>query len=826
MFANIYKKIVIDFSKITLLFLAALISFSLYQAKNFNLDASSDALLLEGDPDLKYLREVNQTYGTKDFLVLTYTPVSSFAEKETILNLQLLKSKIEKLTWVDSVITIIDVPLLKSSDEGLMERLKNYKTLAYPEIDRKRGFDEIINSPIYKNYVISEDGKTSGIVVYLKKDERLAEYIKVKDKYFNQSIESGLSKKEKVNYKKHLKEYEEYKNLYNIRNHQNITEIRDIINKYGENAKIHLGGIPMIADDMMSYIKSDIVVFGIGVFLFIVFTLWLIFRNIKWVIIPLMGCATSVIVMIGLLGLIGWKVTVISSNFIALMLILNMAMNIHVTVRFLQLKKEFPKLTKNEAVLEASKKMMLPILYTVLTTICAFLSLVFSGIKPIIDFGWMMTLGLIVSLFVTFLLLPSLLNVFSTNNEINIKDTERSFVTSAFGSFTKKNKISIFGVTLFIILFSVVGISKLEVENSFINYFDKETEIYKGMKKIDDDLGGTTPLNIILKFPVKKKEVVEDDEFSEWEEENEAAGEDKAKYWFTRDKMDKIIKVHDYLDALPEIGKVLSFGSILRVAEDLNNKELQSLEIAVLYSKIPEAIKKEIVSPYISVDKDEARISVRIKDSLENLRRNDLIKKINSELNTKLSLEKDEYKLAGVLILFNNLLQSLFKSQILTLGTVMLGIFLMFFILFRNLIISFIGVVPNFIAAFFILGIIGSLGIPLDMMTITIAAITIGIAVDNSIHYIYRFKEEFKKINNYNKTLDRCHSTVGVAILNTSITIVFGFSILVLSNFIPTIYFGVFTGIAMLLAMISVLTLLPKLILILKPFGKETSHVI
>ena len=826
MFANIYKKIVIDFSKITLFFLAVLISFSLYQAKNFNLDASSDALLLEGDPDLKYLREVNQTYGSKDFLVLTYTPVSSFTEKETILNLQLLKSKIEKLTWVDSVITIIDVPLLKSSDEGLMERLKNYKTLAYPEIDRKRGFDEIVNSPIYKNYVISEDGKTSGIVVYLKKDERLAEYIKVKDKYYNQSIESGLSKEEKVNYKKYLKEYEEYKNLYNIRNHQNITEIRDVISKYGENAKIHLGGIPMIADDMMGYIKSDIVVFGIGVFLFIVFTLWVIFRNIKWVVIPLVGCATSVIVMIGLLGLIGWKVTVISSNFIALMLILNMAMNIHVTVRFLQLKKEFPKLTKNEAVLEASKKMMLPILYTVLTTICAFLSLVFSGIKPIIDFGWMMTLGLVISLLVTFLLLPSLLNIFSSDNEINIKDTERSFVTSALGSFTKKNKNLIFGVTLLIILFSMVGISKLEVENSFINYFDKETEIYKGMKKIDDDLGGTTPLNIILKFPIKKKEVIENDEFSEWEEENETTNEDKAKYWFTRDKMDKIIKVHDYLDSLPEIGKVLSFGSILRVAEDLNNKELQSLEIAVLYSKIPETIKKEIVSPYISVDKDEARISVRIKDSLENLRRNDLIKKINSELNTKLGLEKDEYKLAGVLILFNNLLQSLFKSQILTLGIVMLGIFLMFFILFRNLIISFIGVVPNFIAAFFILGIIGSLGIPLDMMTITIAAITIGIAVDNSIHYIYRFKEEFKKINNYNKTLDRCHSTVGVAILNTSVTIVFGFSILVLSNFIPTIYFGVFTGIAMLLAMISVLTLLPKLILILKPFGEETNNII
>ena len=821
MFASIYKKIVIDFSKITILFLAILVLFSLYQSKNFNLDASSDALLLEGDPDLKYLREVNETYGSKDFLVLTYTPVSSFTEKETILNLQLLKSKIEKLTWVDSVITIIDVPLLKSTDEGLMDRLKNYKTLAYPEIDRKRGFDEIVNSPIYKNYVISEDGKTSGIVVYLKKDERLAEYIKVKDKYFNQSNEIGLTKKEKINYKKFIKEYEEYKNLYNIRNHQNISEIRDVISKYGENAKIHLGGIPMIADDMMSYIKSDILVFGIGVFLFIILTLWFIFRNLKWVIMPLLGCATSVIFMIGLLGLIGWKVTVISSNFIALMLILNMAMNIHVTVRYLQLKKEVPHLTKNEAVFEASKKMMLPILYTVLTTICAFLSLVFSGIKPIIDFGWMMTLGLLVSLLVTFLLLPSLISLWSSDSEMGIKDTEKSFITSALGSFTKNNIVLIYGSTLLVIFLSLVGIFRLEVENSFINYFDKETEIYKGMKKIDEDLGGTTPLNIILKFPTTKKEAKqEEDEFDEWEEENETNA-NKAKYWFTRDKMDKIIKVHDYLDGLPEIGKVISFGSILRVAEDLNNKELQSLEIAVLYSKIPESIKTEIISPYISVEKDEARINIRIKDSLKDLRRNELIKKINLELNTKLGLKKEEYKLAGVLILFNNLLQSLFKSQILTLGIVILGIFSMFFILFRNTVLSFIGIVPNFIAAFFILGIIGLLAIPLDMMTITIAAITIGIAVDNSIHYIYRFKEEFKKIRNYSKTLDRCHSTVGVAILNTSITIVFGFSILVLSNFIPTIYFGIFTGIAMLLAMISVLTLLPKLILTFKPFGEE-----
>ncbi len=824
MFLKIYNKFISDFHKFTLLLISLLVITSFYFAKNFNLDASSDALLLEGDKDLRYLREVNSRYKSKDFLFLTYSPMTSFTDEDTIINIQLLKSKIEKLTWVDSVITIIDVPLLKSSDEPLMERLKNYKTLSYPNIDKDRGFQEILDSPIYKNYVISEDGKTSGIVVYLKKDERLNDYIKLKEKYFFEK-KRNQNELEKKRYKEFLKEYENYKNLFNKRNHQNISEIREIITKYGDNAKIHLGGIPMIADDMMSYIKSDIVVFGIGVFIFIIFTLWFIFKNIKWVVMPLLGCTTSVIIMIGLLGLIGWKVTVISSNFIALMLILNMAMNIHLTVRFLQLKKEFPNLTTKEAVLEASKKMILPILYTVLTTICAFLSLIFSGIKPIIDFGWMMTLGLIVSLIVTFLLLPCLLNIFSSDNEINIKSTEKSIITSLLGSIAKKGNVFLFGTTIIIIIASILGISKLEVENSFINYFDKETEIYKGMKKIDDDLGGTTPLNVIIKFPTKEKGNSDDDEFSEWDEETKG-NEDKAKYWFTRDKMDKILSVHDYLDSLPEIGKVLSFGSILRVAEDLNNKELQSLEIAVLYSKIPNEIKSEIVSPYISVENDEARITVRIKDSLEDLRRNELIKKIDNELNTKLGLGRDEYKLSGVLILFNNLLQSLFKSQILTLGVVILGIFTMFFILFRNITLSVIGVVPNFIAAFFILGIIGLMGIPLDMMTITIAAITIGIAVDNSIHYIYRFKEEYKKINDYNETLDRCHSTVGIAILNTSITIVFGFSILVFSNFIPTIYFGVFTGIAMLFAMISVLTLLPKLILIYKPFGKEVNKLI
>ena len=789
MLANFYQNNILKKPISVLLFLIICLCFFGYFSKNFKLDASSETLLIEGDPDLKYLNEINERYGAKEFLVLTYTPNESMISENSINSLLELKSEIEKLKWVHSVITLLDIPLLNSSDEPLIERLQNYSTLKSQNIDRERGFSEILNSPVFRNFVISEDGKTSGIIVYLKSKDKNKEF-------------------------KNKKEEELYKDKLKKQNHQNIVEIRKVIKNFSSTNKIHLGGIPMIADDMMTFIKNDILVFGLGVFIFIVCTLWYVFRKLIWIIVPISNCLFSVIIMTGLLGFLGWKVTVISSNFIALMLILTMAMNIHMSTRYLQLSNQFPKFNKFKIISLTTNKMFWPILYTALTTIFAFLSLIFSEIKPIIDFGLMMTFGLIISFIITFSLLPTLITLINSKSVLLKKEKGLS-VTNIFSKISVSHQNTIFATTIIIIILSVFGISKLEVENSFINYFDKNTEIYKGMKLIDEKLGGTTPLEVILKFPKADEEKSEDEE-DDWGDEDE----NSDKYWFTKDKIERIKKVHNYLDSLKPVGKVLSFSSIIDVATQLNNgKELGSLEMGVLYTKIPDNIKKEIVDPYISIKDSEARISLRIKDSLDSLRRNDLLKQINFDLEKNLELKKDEFKLGGVLILFNNLLQSLFKSQILTLGFVMLGIFFMFLILFRNLKLSLIGVVPNFIAAFFILGLIGLLEIPLDMMTITIAAITIGIAVDNSIHYIYRFKEEFSKIKDYNKTLKLCHSTVGKAILNTSITIVFGFSILVMSNFIPTIYFGVFTGIAMLLAMISVLTLLPALLLKIKPFN-------
>ena len=793
MLSHFYQKIVIEKPKVILAFLIiCLIGFSFY-SKDFKLDASSDTLLLENDPDLIYLREITNRYGSKEFLVLTYTPDEPMVSEKSLNNLLSLKYKIQSLDWVHSVITLLDIPLLNNSDKPLAERLKEISTLKDDGIDKERGFKEILNSPVFRNFVISEDGKTTGLIVNIKEDEKLKDI-------------EDLS----------IKEIDNLKELRKKANHSNIVEIRKVISTYDNVGNIFLGGIPMIADDMMSFIKNDIIVFGIGVLAFIIATLWFVFKKVIWIIIPISSCVFSVIIMTGLLGLFNWKVTVISSNFIALMLILTMAMNIHISTRFLQIKKNFPNKKLPDLILMVMSKMFWPIIYTVLTTVCAFLSLIFSEIKPIIDFGWMMTMGLFTSFLVTFTLLPSLLNIFS-KYDVNLKKENNSKITSSLGSFSINNKKVIFGSSVLIILLSLYGISKLEVENSFINYFNKKTEIYRGMKLIDDKLGGTTPLDVILKFPQKDvdKSEIDDDEFEDWDDGEE---ENSEKYWFTKDKIDRINSVHNYLDSLPFVGKVLSLTSILEVATQLNDgKTLETLEIGVLYSKLPETIKQEVIDPYISIKDNEARISIRVKDSDKNLRRNDLINKINFDLENKLNISKNEFKLAGVLILFNNLLQSLFKSQILTLGFVMTAIFGMFIILFKNIKLALIGVIPNFIAAFFVLGTIGLLRIPLDMMTITIAAITIGIAVDNSIHYIYRFKEELKQTGNYEKTVKLCHSSVGVAILNTSITIIFGFSILVLSNFIPTIYFGFFTGLAMLFAMISVLTLLPALILIIKP---------
>ena len=822
-----YKKI-LTYPKLLIIFLLFLLSIATYFSKEFKLDASADTLLLENDPDLKYLREINQKYGSEEFFILTYEPKGQI-NIQSINELEKFVNKINNLQWVSKTISIINAPLLQSSDEPLMDRIKNLKYITNPEIKFDVALNELVKSPVYKNLIISEDAKTLGIVVYLKDNQEYLKQISDKSMMLTVQNERQLNNEENNKLKKINTEIERLKKRQGELISTYNQTIKDLIKNQSQFADIRLSGIPMIADDMITFIKNDIVIFGIGVFAFIIFILWIVFKNLKWVSFPLINCFASILIMVGFLGGLNWKVTVISSNFIALMLILTISMNIHYLVRYIQLQNEFPKLKLLDLVIKTSSNIFYPILYAVLTTICAFMSLVFSDIKPVIDFGWMMTYGLLVSFSLSFLLLPSLILIFNPSTSITFKEKKSKFA-DLLAKISINFPISIYLSALFLICFSVYGISNLKVENRFINYFSSKTEIHRGMKNIDQKLGGTTPLEIILKFkkPVATETKEEDSFLGASDKKDDFLGEDnekklndKYKYWFTRDKIDKIIEIHNYLENNPYIGKVLSFSSILNIAESLNKgKALGSLEMGVLYDKLPLDIKKNIIEPYISVKDDEARISMRIKDSNPELRRKDLINTIDNDLQTKFLLGKDEYKITGVLVIFNNLLQSLFDSQIKTLGIVMFAIFVMFLILFKSITYSLIGTIPNFIAAFFVLGFIGFLNIPLDMMTITIAAITIGIAVDNSIHYIYRFREEKEKLQTNEKIIDICHHTVGKAIISTSVTIVFGFSILGFSNFIPTIYFGLFTGMAMITALVLVLTLLPRL---LKQFAPKNN---
>jgi uncharacterized protein len=816
-FSHIYLQYILNYPRYVIALMLIMLGMMISNISNFKLDASADSLILENDKDLAKYRNIIQDYGTNDFIVMTLSPnKGDIFDEENIDIIKNLKEKILSIDNVESVISLIDVPLVESSNTPLIEMINNVPTLLSNNTDKIKAKKEILDSPIYKNLIISEDGTTTALQINLSPNSDLLELSKNKASLISKQINGDITSSELLRLKEIKSEYKILKSLYDRQIHNLLKQTRDVQQEFMKthNIELRMGGIPMIADDMILYVKNDLINFGLGVFLFIVLTLILIFRSIKWVVLPVLSCIYAVIFMIGLLGLLNWEVTVISSNFISLMLILTLSMNIHLIVRYRQISSVISE--QVEAIYETTKQMVWPCLYTALTTIVAFASLILSDIKPVIDFGYMMTLGLIVTFVTSFFLFPSILCLLTKNNENMSKTTSFAF-TRFLADITINRGISIIAISFFILILTTYGISQLKVENSFINYFKTNTEIYKGMKKIDDKLGGTTPLEIIIQFQEEEisNDVSDDYDLGLLDEEES----DISQQWFTMDKINKIKKVHDYIDSLPETGKVLSLASTVRVAEKLNDyKELDSLELALLYKRVPKSVKDVAISPYISLEKNQARINVRILDSNPDLRRDNLIQKIENDMQSKLGFDKDSFYLTGVLVLYNNMLQSLFDSQILSMGFVMIGITIMFLILFKSLPLAIIGIVPNLLAAGFVLGLMGLIKLPLDMMTITIAAIAIGIAVDNSIHYIYRFREEYFRTKNYNESVYQAHNSIGRAIFFTGITIIFGFSILVLSNFIPTIIFGLLTGLAMFIALIAVLTLLPKLLISFKPF--------
>jgi Predicted exporters of the RND superfamily len=829
-----------------------------FQARGFRLDASADSLILENDQDYKYFSEINKKYGTARYLLMTYKPKGDLLSHETLMHLSSLRDGLREIKRVSSVFTILDVPLLRNPPVPINELMENIKNLENPVVDLQLARTELSTSPIYQELLISQDMKMTALIINLADDKEFERIISRKSELMQKKTNKAITPLERSELEQLKLEYRECKIRLDKEKHGDIAAVRRVMDGYRQDAELFLGGVSMITDDMITFIKNDIKIFGIGILIFLVIALGVIFKKIRWVLLPILCCVLSVIAMIGLLGLFGWEVTVISSNFISLQLIITMALTIHLIVRYRELLVEHPEWSEQELVQETVLSKFTPCLYTTLTTIAGFGSLLISGILPVITFGWMMSLGLIVSLVVTFLLFPAILFLLPAG-KLRVHKEFGGALTRILASVTQDYPKTIFISTGILIVIIVVGISRITVENSFIDYFRKSTEIYQGMKIIDQDMGGTTPLDILVNFQETEDTVTEptvtdqdvgittpldivvnpqkikdiqlsnedtimesDDDFSAFDDFDEFDEVDISdKYWFTADKMAIIMKVHDYLDSLPEIGKVLSLGTMLKLAEEFTDgKPLDNFQLALLYTQLPDEFKDMVLSPYVSIPDNQARLTVRIKDSLTGLKRDSLLKKIRSDLENKLDLKKVNVHLAGIMILYNNMLQSLFSSQILTIGFVVLALMVMFTVLFRSIKIALIAIIPNVISALAVLGVMGLAGVPLDMMTITIAAISIGIAVDDTIHYIHRFKEEYGIDRNYINSMHRCHGSIGNAMYYTSLTIVAGFSILVFSNFIPTILFGLLTSLAMIIAIITALTLLPRLIIALKPFGK------
>ncbi len=821
-FQQVYEGLVIERPVLALIMLLAILVGVASGVPKFRLDASADSLLLESDPDLKQFRDLAKRYHARDFLFMTVTPKEELLSKGSLNLIRGLRDELKALPNVDTVTTVLDVPLVKNVGGGLTKVVSNYRTVEAPDLDRDKAMDELTHSPLYRNAVVSADGKTNAIRITLKPPpDNFADLQYERGELLYRRAQGHATQVELARLAEIEPRYQTIKDTVDSANHATVEQLREVMRSHADTAELHLGGVAMIADDMIGYVRSDIVVFGTASFLLTIAMLGYIFREFRWVAIPVLNCAFITIGILGVLGLVGWKLTVISSNFLALTLILAISINIHLIVRYRELYRERPDLGHRDLVRQTTRDMASPCLYTSLTSIIGFGSLLSSDIRPIADFGAMMCMSLLLVYFVVFTLVPALMIILPTR-EPRIDDDGQSGFTVWLARVTDHHGTGVMVATLIIVVLSGIGISKLEVENSFINYFRTHTEIYQGLKRVDETLGGTTPLEVVLKFP--STEIKSSGGTSELDAEmfGDEPGK-KSDTWFTADKIARIKKVHDYVAAVPGVGTVMSLASIVRVAEDLNKgREFDPFELNVIYKRLPANLRDELLTPYINIDADEARISLRILDSTPDLRRQALLKHINEGLEKDLGLKPEEFEVSGLLVLYNNMLQSLYSSQIASIGSAMVGVLLTLWFLFRNLRAAFIGLVPNIVAAGAVLGYMGWTGVPLDMMTIMVAALTMGIAVEDCIHYLYRYRMEFYRLGDGLTTMYHCHGNIARAGFYTTLVVCVGFSILMLSNFMPSILFGLLTTIAMGIAILAALTLMPKLLLMWKPFKLPT----
>lgn len=850
---NLYRQVILGKPVLSLMIIGVLVLVAALGLPNLRLDASADALTLESDQALDYFREISSRYNSGDVIVVTYTVDDDLFSDESLATLKSLRDELEQIDRVRSVFSILDVPLLYSPKLSFTELGGDLPKLLDDDVDRDLARQEFRVNPIYQDTLVGPDGLTTAVVLNIEVDEPYINLARERDALVAKQKEEGLTEAERQRLETVREEFLAYRTAATDRDNAMVAEVREIAARYEDRAKLFVGGALMITADMMSYIKSDLINFGIGILTFIIITLVVIFRDWRFVLLPLVNCMVTATLMLGLLSWLDWRMTVISSNFVLLLIIVTLALSVHLIVRFQECCRMAPRAPLFKHVLVTSKAMARPCFYTVLTTIVAFVSLVVSDIRPVIDFGWMMTIGISLALLLTFIIIPAGLLVTSARACTDL-GTEQPRYTLFFSRLVEHHRWVVFGFGLAMAGIATWGITKLNVENRFIDYFKSDTEIHQGMLVIDQQLGGTLSLDVVIDAPaqsVPDEEVstanlsdeeqdlfgndgfddfgaddpFADDPFASGDpfsgEGQQSAEESEFSYWWSRVGLEQVEELHDFLEAEPVIGKVDSIATGYKVARDLTGGSLNDIEIAFMRQSLGPELEAVLLNPYLDDSINQTRVSVRVQESQPGLNRGDLIDRIRNFVVDEMGIAADRVNLTGYIVLYNNVLQSLFASQIQTLIAVFAGIMVMFAFLFRSIFISMVAMVPNILAAATVLGVMGLAGIPLDIMTITIAAITVGMGVDNSIHYIHRFRHELQWDGNYVAAMHRSHQTIGRALTYTAVTVIMGFSILALSNFIPSIYFGLLTSLAMAAAMLGSLTLLPALILLFKPFRTD-----
>jgi predicted RND superfamily exporter protein len=856
--SSAYHLVITRYASAIIFIALVLAGVALSQLEKVRLDASSDSLLLQGDPDLAFFEEATERYESYEFLIMTWEPESPLLGEASLSGLSAMVSDLKDVPGVRSVTSALDVPLLESPPISLtdLSDLDSIPSLRDPQVDRALALREFTSSQLYTNLVVSEAGDLTAVQVTIepnKEVDRLGDLRKSLRKSVAEGgdieVQGQLSAVELA--------YDEATRTVNADRAALVANVREVAEKYRDQSRIFVGGVPMIAADMLDFVQDDLVTFGSSIILVMVAMLALIFRDYRWVLIPISVCTLSATLMLGILGFTDWRMTVISSNFVAVLLVVALALAIHLVVRYRELEAKEPDMPRAERAVMAARLMFIPCFYTAVTTMVAFTSLVVAGIKPVIDFGWMMTAGIVVAFVVSFSLVPALIAILPDMGAKGANDSLS--MTRRFATVVERFGGLVFAVTGLLILLVVLGLSRLQVENRFIDYFKDTTEIYQGMELLDSRLGGTIPLDIILYPPSESTQAVDalasvdlgladerttievvasddlgfEDDFGSDEDElwdDDPFGEDvsfadensaEIGYWFTLEGRDLVDQIHRIVDARPESGKVLSLSTGFSVMDRLYDDKLGGVELALVERSLPADVAEVLIAPYYDPIEQQARITVRAMETSKTLRRAEYLESLYAQILAETGLDETRVKFTGLLVLYNNVLQSLYASQILTLGAVFVAIGVMFLALFRSVSLALLGLAPNILAAGLVLGVMGLAGIPLDIMTITIAAIVVGMGVDNCIHYIHRFRREFELDGSYREAMYRSHSSIGRAMYYTTLTVVVGFSMLTLSNFTPSIYFGVLTVMAMLAAVMGALLLLPKLIIAFEPLGPE-----